>query len=260
MFASCQPPLGSAINKGHPLGQGLVGCWLCNEFGGSKVHDYCSFNTGNFITKNATRTPWQQGGSMTFDGTGGYLLIGNIPQISNAPQMTISGWARRAATDSYGGLFYANPGHDDTQWIEFVWNAAPTMYFLTQGVVGGYSSFDIPAGLDWKHYVAVFDGTQAVANNRHAAYVNGSKVTLGYGGTIRTTTATITNAMAIGTDLWNSKYFNGDIASVMVWNRALSAQDVALLYAFPYCMFGDDTQVGNIFNKSSKKSLFFKTI
>jgi hypothetical protein len=44
-----KPPLGSSINWGHPLSNGLVGCWLMNEGGGTKVKELVSNNNGTIV-------------------------------------------------------------------------------------------------------------------------------------------------------------------------------------------------------------------
>lgn len=56
------PPLGSQINWGHPLSQGLVGCWLMNERGGKRLNDL-AFNNNLAIAQ-----PDWKGGNLNFDG------------------------------------------------------------------------------------------------------------------------------------------------------------------------------------------------
>lgn len=47
-WRNIKPPPGSQINFGHPLAQGLVGCWLMNEGGGRRIADLASLNSLNF--------------------------------------------------------------------------------------------------------------------------------------------------------------------------------------------------------------------
>ena len=49
-----KPPLGSSVNRAHPLAHGLVSCFLCNEGGGSKVLDIA--NGTYSLAKNAYAT------------------------------------------------------------------------------------------------------------------------------------------------------------------------------------------------------------
>ena len=51
-----KPPLGSRINREHPLANGLVACWLMNEGGGTVINDL----TNNRIT-GTTNAVWRPG-------------------------------------------------------------------------------------------------------------------------------------------------------------------------------------------------------
>ena len=50
MFKTLKPPLGARLIPGHPLANGLVGCWLMNEGSGNKVYDLSGNGNSGTLT------------------------------------------------------------------------------------------------------------------------------------------------------------------------------------------------------------------
>lgn len=91
-------------------------------------------------------------------------------------------------------------------------------------------SFDV-SGTRWYHVVASYDGTD------NAAFIDGEEVARG---TPDVPPQTVAGAIIMGgnPNLPNVNPFIGEVAQFGVWNRALSASEVAALYAI-----GPDTSV-----------------
>ena len=91
-------------------------------------------------------------------------------------------------------------------------------------------SFNV-SGTRWYHVVASYDGTD------NAAFIDGEEVARG---TPEAPLETVAGAIIMGgnPNLPNASPFTGEVAQFGVWNRALSASEVAALYAI-----GPDTSV-----------------
>ena len=75
MWGKQKPPLGSRIDTGHPLAQGLVACWLFNEGGGTLVRDITG--NGNDATPDTgtpTWTPTTEGIAVDLDSFGYFVV------------------------------------------------------------------------------------------------------------------------------------------------------------------------------------------
>jgi hypothetical protein len=86
----------------------------------------------------------------------------------------------------------------------------------------------------------VFDGTQTGNSNRLKCYINGSLLGVSYNGTIPSTTSNTDSIFAVG-NTQGSGYNNpsdGNIAQVLIYNRALSDTEVLQNYNATKGRFG----------------------
>ena len=94
MTGIIKPPLGAQLNFGHPLAQGLVGCWLMNEGCGPIVYDL-SGNGNHGTCENMTGTatsgwvPGKFGHALAFDGTNDIVDCGTGSTINSLSEITI---------------------------------------------------------------------------------------------------------------------------------------------------------------------------
>jgi hypothetical protein len=86
----------------------------------------------------------------------------------------------------------------------------------------------------------VFDGTQTGNSNRLKCYINGSLLSVTYNGTIPSTSGPSNSVFSIGNSqgLGNINYANGNIAQVLIYNRALSDTEVLQNYNATKGRFG----------------------
>lgn len=219
--------------------QGLVGCWLLNENVGATAYDLSGNNNHGTLTSMAnpptTISGWA-GQGLAFDGVDDYVNIGNMDMVNGISQLTISGWVKRNAAFSYGALFFKEQSL--AEWIEVAFHSLYGFIFVPGGVDVGYGYIPMPAGTSWNFYTAVFDGTQTGNANRLKIYLNGVQQTVSWllPADVPAVTASPVATANIGRDMFNSLTLNGSIDDVCIYNRALSASEIASLYEYPYQM------------------------
>lgn len=224
MIGNFKPLFAAGLNRAHPLAQGLVGCWLFNEGGGNKAYDYSgqehhgvltSMNDPPIATSGWCAGP--HGGAVAFDGSNDRVVIPNSPYYD------------LPADSSLVVLFKVNTVAPSYQDIIATWQNGWTLYLFPNDLTFWTGTADIMNGgviaVDtWYHVVLTRTGTAWVM------YLNGAQKTTGTG-----STSTSTNALQIGNrPSGGSGPLNGTVSHVSIYNRALSAQEVAMLYAFPY--------------------------
>jgi hypothetical protein len=85
----------------------------------------------------------------------------------------------------------------------------------------------------------VFDGTQTGNSNRLKCYINGILLSVIYNGTIPATTSASNSVFLIGSYQGiGGNYSDGNIANVQIYNRPLSATEVAQNYNAIKSRFG----------------------
>ncbi len=221
-----KPPLGSQIQAGHPLAQGLVGAWLMNEGGGSCVNDLSGNpNTGTII--GATWVGGKFGSCLIFDGSSTYVSMGNGSGVFSAQNMTISVWAlsHTATPADYAKvIFHYNSGN--RIYLQYGTSSTPQMTWQVGDSVLSYA-----VNLEemvWKNYVMVLR-----AGTDLSIYLNGSYVS---SVTIAGPTA-FSNWHLGRNDLGESSYWDGLIDDVRIYHRALPAAEVQELYVRPFGIF-----------------------
>ncbi len=232
-----KPTRGIRLNKSHPLARGLVGCWPFNEGSGGQVFDLSgNGNTGTLVGNPS----WDFGifGALKFDGTGDYIAINNSPSLNNFGTGDFSIFARvkipPRGDPSYGQIFNVE-GTDPRYYLRFNDNAS---------VYGGLHALidDGPTSVSaWsntiiddnkEHQVGVVydrDGNMQLYIDGKA---DGSGVSIAAVGSVNNN-----NDVRIGMRYSDIGDFLGLIDHVMVYNRALTASEIALLYREPFCMF-----------------------
>lgn len=227
-----KPPF-PVLNRGHRLAQGLVSSWMFYEGAGRTVHDVSGndhHGTWNGSGRGSNTTPgWvagRDGWAMEFDGTDDYI---SGPLNTSTDAITVLLWAR------YDTLPFANPGLfvlGDTLSTRYVGIWVRNTGYLWGRIrqagdaeVNFSQNQHLSAG-EWYHIVVTADGSSSMRQ-----YVNGVQVdSKTYDGSIRDwTNFYIGNQAGEGWD--------GQIDDVRIYNRALSADEIAELYHDPYGMF-----------------------
>jgi hypothetical protein len=206
---------------------GLVGYWPMNEYTGSGLNDM-SGNKNNGLISSASWVAGKFGKALSFNGSSSYVDAGNKIDTSNITAMTISAWV-------YNNAAAANKG------IAGWWNGTNGIFIqnettATDGVVfiaGGGTSFgtvNYTTVNRWTHVTLVYDGSLTGDANRLKGYVDGVQRTLSFAGGVVPASFATSGNFIIGNVNTLTRYWNGKIDEVKVYNRALSASEVSDLY------------------------------
>jgi Concanavalin A-like lectin/glucanases superfamily len=208
-----------AGGAGNPssLAEGLVAHWKLDEESGRRLD-----STANGYTLaesgNVTFTTGKRGNAALFDGSN-YLESG---ELTLGPNVSFSVWAKVTSFETLvqpALVDFMNPGVSEGFGIIF--NNNGTVCFCPNGPGG--PTHALPSGIgvgDWVHVVAVAKGTE------RTLWLNGTGPYTDTGPSV-----VLTSNLKIGSVGFESgNNLEGAVDSVSVWNRALSADEVAQLY------------------------------
>ncbi len=211
---------------------GLVSYW---SFEGGDVTDMVGDNNGT-IQGDPQMVPGRIGDALKFDGQGDSVTFPGVGVPTGNSPMSWSAWFKREVTDGGAVQYIATYGFPHCCGRFFgIGTRGGDMVFMTQWG-GGFDVFGPVVSLgDWHHVVAVYNGSQ-----NDTIYLNGEMVTSAdLGGA---PDLVDTNAGAIGSNPGilpgphetadgkpgdPGEFFEGLIDDVGLYNRALSADEVA---------------------------------
>jgi hypothetical protein len=228
-----KPMLGSMVNWGHPLSQGLVGCWLMNEGAGNLVKDIALGNNGT--TSGTLWSPSQCGMALNFDGATSYenitlrrtFIQSNFSLCFLFKIDTIDKTTRYIFDSGYTSPYdpnglnitFINDDYNDNRLTVRIYDS------------DGYSISINPANvistsvLYW--LVVTYNNLTKVGN----LYLNkdfGTKTAP----TARNGQATPNTLGSYTNNLFG--FFDGSIVYFYAYNRVLSPQEIQSLYVAPY--------------------------
>lgn len=235
-----KPPLGTPLNRMHPLSRDLAGCWLLNEGSGTLATDTSLYWADGTLINGPT---WENQSVLFDNANSQYIECGDKKHLDGMSQLTV--YARgRIAIDAVAGSYCLASKYDDhfaqkgtytlnyridsdtryyrINWILYLtdstyfvlvssWIYDPLhrgKWFTAVGVTDGFNAYIYKDGL-------LFAGPQARA------------------GGIQTSTTNF----RIGAYSDNTRYFDGQISEVYVWRRALTASEIRSLHVDPYQIF-----------------------
>ncbi len=220
----------------------LTGCWLMNEGSGDRVFDF----SGNRNPGNITGATWGSGkfgSALNYDGTSDEVNFGDVLDNILTTGFTFSIWLNIGSNtggpvryilnksnglSSGGGFMLAQGGTSLGQNKIGIWlldGSAPSPSFLT--------SATLPLNQD-VHLAATWDGTTASGSIK--IYFNGAEQA-GTESNYGTTPITNNLDLRIGPENGGTLTVIGTVDNLNIFNRALSASEIALLYREPFCMF-----------------------
>jgi hypothetical protein len=195
---------------------GPVAWWKFDEGTGTIAYD--SVDTNNGTIYGATWTTGKLAGALSFNGTSNYVNCGS--GASNYDNITVSAWMQTSTNGVLVSNRYNSGGYGT--W----YTLSSSNIEIGDNSQGGYKSltFNTPTldGL-WHHIVYTKDGVN------HAIYVDGS-LDQGFNSNADISWS---QPLYIG-KRWNKTsgigWFAGIIDDVRIYNRALTADEVASLY------------------------------
>ncbi|KKN70111.1 hypothetical protein LCGC14_0434360 [marine sediment metagenome] len=233
-----KPWLGVPLNSAHPFAKGLVGLWLMNEGSGNIVQDLSRNGNIGTLSAGTNFDVGKFGSALSFGGaaSGDYVSIGAGSSLG-MNNLTIIAWVK--PTDATGLEGIITRGINSTTSIIYYLGLSSNDLNLIVSNSGSSQNVSVSlnkiVGNVWQQVVATVDDLSFIG------YVNGIKdLTVGrtvgpLGDGITATTGLIGE---LGTA--DRRPFNGLIDHVMIYNRALSASEIAQLYRNPFAMFERD--------------------
>lgn len=232
MSSILKPVLGSQLEMGHRLATGLVFGGFFNEGSGTIIQDLSgNGNTGTLLGGDITWGGGKFGTALNFPGTSGdYISVANSPTVNiTNNSLTISAWIKRATDTAYfEGI--VSKWIAAQQYFFVVWSDDKLSLYVHTGSAVGVLSTSTIALNRWTHVVGVY---------------NGIDLRLYIDGILNCTPVECTGALTsrandlfLGTgSTTTDQLFNGQISDILIYNRALSPSEIALLYIEPFCMF-----------------------
>lgn len=226
LYAPRSKPKGAELDRDHPLARGLVGLWTFSEAGGAAVYDKVAGYVGSVTSPAWTGGPI--GAALSFDGSSTAVNAGNVC-AGLTTGLTIAVWFYWNAQQNTQAVLVDKGAGSQEYRLKFTGGNT-----LALDVPGTYpnnetaTSSAISAGT-WHFAVATNNagGVGVIYVDGQQARVNNSFVAPG---------AATSVPLFFGNYSGGSAYFNGKIAYVGIWNRALSAQEVTALTAEPFTM------------------------
>jgi hypothetical protein len=150
------------------------------------------------------------------------MNLGNQPLLNISGAVTMSCWARPITSSGLGNMMSKNQNEGYRYRIQ-----NGELWFYVSGVAASGGS--CPNNV-WSHCVATGDSTSL------RVYVNGVQVASNL--TAFAPSSISGGEMIIGGFVANSEIFNGDLACLQVYNRALTATEVSQQYNATRWRFG----------------------
>jgi len=230
-----KPVLGSQLQLGHPLSNGLVGYWLMNEGSGDKVADLSGNGNTGTLQGSTFWTPGRFGSALSFDrGTDDYIDAGGVVHDLDNDQITVVVGCS-LSTLNYNSAICGQRGDADANsgW-RFQFNTVPVGDVLSFGSFGNWdqssTALNISAN-EQLHFAFTYDKQNVVFYKSGALLSSHAR-----------TDAVIPSPRDLYLGAYNdqgsfSTEWNGLIDYILIYNRALSAQEIQQLYISPFCMF-----------------------
>jgi hypothetical protein len=209
-----------------------------NSYPGSgTVWTDLSGNNNNGTLTNGPTFSSANGGSIVFDGSNDYISIpAPTSVLSNVSQFSYSSFVQFNTKSPYGNAFFSyGQNAVFTNDILFAWDVGTSaLFFQVNNGADGNATYSYDTFNTWFNLSVVYDGSLSGNSNRLKVYINSNQVTLAFNYTVPATTASPGSALCrLGTyasDNTNVWALNGRISNTLLYNRALTATEIAQNY------------------------------
>lgn len=206
------------VQNAAPPPAGLVGAWGFNAATGTSAADSSGMgNTG--VLNGATWTPTgRYGAGLQFDGVNDRVDVAGTSSLALSAGMTLEAWVNPTVTTGWRSILVKErPKGRAYSLYASDSSGRPGSYLRLKTDVSLTGPSALPAGV-WSHVATTYDGTT------HRLYVNGTQVAaVARSGKL----ATSGQPLRIGGNTVFNEWFTGTLDEVRVYNRALSAAELA---------------------------------
>jgi chitodextrinase len=203
--------------------QAPVGWWNFDETFGSTAADSSGNNHSGGLINNPTWTTGKVGGAISFNGTTNYVDFGdNLDLVGN--DLSLSIWVKpNTLTDYMAFIDKLSSGGN----YRLHGAANGSVAYGIRNTASGFDYISSAAGVlrvgIWTHIAVVHTN----ATNQGTLYINGVAVGTK---TFAITRGDTTDHLKSGYTANNSRYYNGAVDDMRIYNRVLSAAEVQALY------------------------------
>ncbi len=217
------------VNWAHPLNNGLVARFQSlprapGWSGGATLRDLARgkrMAKDGVLNGGVTWSGGPFGQCLNFNGSSGYVEVSSFTLGSNI--VSVMAWAKCPNFSANQMIVCKEPVNAD--WEMFL----EAGLFILRGASNNQVQYDI-SGLSagWHHFAAVHDATQVGHSGQ--LFVDGVLVASGFPDAI----ANSTHTLSIGrfNDFSGGYYLSGSLANVLIWNRNVSAAEIASIYYY----------------------------
>lgn len=213
-----------------PYPFGLVGYWRFDEGSGAIAFDSSINNNHGILVNGPLWVDGKYGKALEFDGASNYVKVEDSSSLHMTDAVTVMAWTRvDGATGDYQIICARWYGYGGEAILSFVLEFRPdgnTPWFrvrTTSNDQAAISNRSIAYG-EWAHIAGTYDG------NIVRIYVDGALVgSTSLSGPINLGVQPI--VIGAHSSAGDRNFFKGAIDNVMVYNRALTAEEVQAVYA-----------------------------
>ncbi len=221
----------SSSSVTNVFGTGLVGFWQFNEPAGTVSGSTADVSgNNNNLTLNGFSSPYgivssgRFGNALSLNGSSNYASETTTTNIPAGSVASVEAWIKPTGTYgdvSYNGIVSWGPrGCTGTSLLMGIENSGrPDMATWCNDFVP--SSGTAATANQWNHIAVVLNGKNVTL------YMNGQALS----GTLSSAPNIQAENLSIGTTDFPGRYFNGLVDEVRIYNRALSASEIAARYA-----------------------------
>lgn len=222
----------SADSQVDSLNKGLAGYWKFDDGSGTSATDSSGNGNTSTLVNSPSWTTGQIGGALSFNGTNQRAYVPSVSALNFASGVpfSVSAWIKTSQTVPGGNnLRFINKFTNSPSYKGYIMqidaNQKAVFYTKDGTTVNQVSSTSTINDGAWHHIIAVRD----ILSGLLRLYVDG----------VQQSSTSITNGdlsvssnLNLGVELLlaDNVYLNGSLDEVRVYNRALSADEVAKLY------------------------------
>jgi len=219
-----------SCSQGNTTGQ--VFCMNFNELQGTTAKDSSdegndgtmnNFNTGYNNDSSGWTTSGKYGNAIVFDGVDDYVDCGNDASVNITGELTISAWVKKSSNTDWGAIVLKGAGNSADAYFLRETNNDKFQFLVKSGGVS-YDAIN-PSAIDldvWTHIVGVYDKVNV------SIFINGVQEE---GDAYTGNVGNNSNDLLFGRDTFSAtRYFNGTIDEVRIFNRAKSASEIKASY------------------------------
>jgi len=219
---SCENWANASIDNSWRWLPGLVAWYRFDEGYGNLAMDETLRNNGT-LYNNPNWVDGKFGKALSFDGVDDYVKLSASASLDVRYSLTVAAWIKWLA-NADGPIF--NWHHPGGTWGTHVWRVNGKLFTRVVKRDGTFtpplSAGDIPVG-DWIFITSTYDHNTGVVKH----YINGNFVGQLNIGSVEQSTH---GDAYIGSVPWDGRRVSGSIDEVMIFNRALSDEEIRLLY------------------------------